>query len=124
MYILSVMSRGLQIKRLDVRLEKLKRELITIGAMRPGSISKQYNVCGNPNCKCKDPADPQKHGPYYQLSYVHKGKNSSQFIRKECLALTQKQVANYKKFRKLTEEWVALALEQAKLLLELKREQG
>ena len=118
------MNKELQIKRLEVRIEKLKRELNALGAMRPGSISKQYNVCGNPNCKCKDEQDPQKHGPYYQLSYVHKGKNSSQFIREECLAQTQKQVENYKKFKKLTGDWVTLALEQAKLLLEQKREQG
>ncbi|MGC9328602.1 MAG: DUF6788 family protein [Candidatus Hinthialibacter sp.] len=29
--------------------------------MRPGALSQQYNVCGNPRCRCKDPQHPQKH---------------------------------------------------------------
>ena len=42
--------------------------------MKPDSINEQYNVCGSPNCKCKDKKNPQKHGPYYYLSFTFKGK--------------------------------------------------
>jgi len=41
--------------------------------MRPGSLSKQYSVCGKAGCRCVDREKPRKHGPYYQLSYVHRG---------------------------------------------------
>ena len=121
--ILPGMKKEIRISRLEVKIKKLKRELMGLEEMRPGSISKQYNVCGNPNCKCKAKKNPRKHGPYYQLSYVHRGRNSSQFIRKEFLAQTRKQVCTYRKFRKLTDTWVSLALEHAKLSLELEREQ-
>ncbi len=117
------MKKGIRVERLEAMIGKIKAELSDIGEMRPGSISKQYNVCGNPHCRCKDRKNPNKHGPYYQLSYVHKGKNSSQFIRREFLSRTEGQVRNYKKFRKLIDEWVSLALEQAKISLELEREQ-
>jgi len=48
--------------------EQIKAELAALGEMRPGSLSRQYNVCGKPNCRCKDPQNPQRHGPCYQLS--------------------------------------------------------
>ncbi len=86
--------------------------------MRPGSLSKQSNVCGKPNCRCKDPQNPQRHGPYYQLSWVHRGKSTTQFIRPPLLPQVRAQIATHHKFRKLTEQWVSLALRlaQAKLL--------
>ena len=47
--------------------------------MHPGSLREQYNVCGKAGCRCKDPKKPQKHGPYYQLSYTWRGKSSTPF---------------------------------------------
>ena len=90
-----------------------------MGSMRPGSLSRQYNVCGKAGCRCKAPNNPQRHGPYYQLSYVHRGKSTSQFIRPALVREVQQQLANYKAFRRLTEEWVSLALKLARLKLKL-----
>ena len=98
-------------QRLHEQIERVKRELLTVGGLRPGSLSKQYNVCGTPGCRCKDPQKPRKHGPYYQLSYVWRGQSSSRFVRPEQLAATRRKVRNYKRFRKLVNEWVGLAVE-------------
>ena len=119
---LSAMNREARMISIEGRIERVKQALNNLSEMRPGSISKQYNVCGSPGCRCKDPRKPKRHGPYYQLSYMHKGQSSSQFIRRELLAATRQQLANYKVFRKLTDEWVSLALEHAKLKLEIGRE--
>jgi len=97
-------------------------ELQTIGAMRPGSLNRHYTVCGKENCRCKDPAKPRKHGPYYQLSYVHRGKSTSQFIQKSLVKNVKEQLVNYKKFKALMNEWVDLALNQAKENLRLDKE--
>lgn len=107
------------IQHLEQRIQQIKAELATLGEMRPGSLSKQYNVCGKPNCRCKDPQNPQRHGPYYQLSWVHQGKSTTQFIRQPLLPQVRAQIATYNKFRKLTDEWVriALRLAQARLLV-------
>ncbi len=112
----------MQIKLLENRIKKIKEELQTIGDMRPGCLSKQYNVCGNPTCRCKDKKKPKKHGPYYQLSYVHNGKSTSQFIKSEFVDDVKQQLSNYKRFKKLTEEWVALALELTKGKLQFARD--
>jgi hypothetical protein len=115
---LSDMSATASIHLLEQRIQQIKAELVTLGEMRPGSLSKQYNVCGKPNCRCKDPQNPQRHGPYYQLSWVHQGKSTTQFIRPPLLPQVRAQIATYNKFRKLTDQWVRLALRlaQAKLL--------
>lgn len=102
------------IDRWQERIRRIKQELFGLGEMRPGALSKQYNVCGKPGCCCKDPRDPQKHGPYYQISYTHLGKSTSEFVRRELVAEARRHLANYAKFRRLTQEWVVLSLRIAR----------
>jgi hypothetical protein len=87
-------------------------------AMRPGSLSQQYTACQKPGCKCVDPLHPQKHGPFQKLSYTHHGKSTTQFVRPQFVGEVRQQLAAYKKFKALTQKWVALALELSKLELE------
>ena len=87
-------------------IEQLKQKLLNLGPVLPGSISEQWNVCGTPGCKCKDPADPKKHGPYYQLSFSVAGRSSSLFIKNEDVAEVRKRVKRYQEFKKLTMELV------------------
>lgn len=119
---LSAMQTTRTVQQIQRRIQRIKTELAALGEMRPGSLSKQYNVCGKPGCRCKDPQTPQRHGPYYQLSWVHAGKSTTQFIRRPFLAQVQAELATYKTFRKLTEEWVALALQAAKIQLQAAKE--
>ncbi len=86
--------------------------------MRPGSLSRQYNVCGKPGCRCKDPQKPRRHGPYYQLNYAYGGKKTSEFVRPPNLKTVRTQLANYKQFRRLADQWVGSALQLARLELE------
>ena len=57
------------------------------------------------------PKDPQKHGPYYQLSFTWRGKSRTRFVRAERLAGIWEKIASYKRFRELTDEWVDLVVE-------------
>lgn len=115
---LSDMSNKQRIQSLENKIQGIKTQLLALGEMRPGSLSKQYNICGKPGCRCKDPNHPKRHGPYYQLSYVHHGKSTSQFIRPELRPTVRAQTATFKKFRKLIDQWVDLALTVAKLKLD------
>lgn len=103
------------IDRWQARVQLIKQELLDVGPMRPGALSEQYNVCGKPNCKCKDPRRPQKHGPYYQLSYTHQGKSTTEFVKRDRLDEVRQQITNYATFKKLTDEWVELSVRIAKL---------
>ena len=106
---------GKKITTRQVRIEKIKQELLKLGEMTPGSLSKQYNVCGNPRCRCKDFDHPKKHGPYYNLSYTWNGKGKTEFVRKERVALVREQIRNYRTLKRLIKRWVDLSLEIAEL---------
>ena len=97
------------------RIKEIKKSLSELGEMRPGSLSQQYNVCGNPTCRCKDKKNPQKHGPYYQVSYSHKGRSTTEFVKQDMLAENRRQLENFQAFKNLTAEWVDLSVTIAKL---------
>src|SRR5437867_1169466 len=46
------------IQNLETQIARIKTLLQRQGPMRPGSLSRQYNVCGKPGCRCKDRAQP------------------------------------------------------------------
>jgi hypothetical protein len=101
--------------QLEGRIRKIQKLLAELGPMRPGSLSKQYNVCGTPGCRCKDPKHPRKHGPYYHLNYIRQGRNTTEFVKPADVAEVGRQLANYKRFRALTNEWVEASIELARL---------
>ena len=83
------------------KVESLKRKLAQLGPMLPGGISEQWNVCGTPRCRCKDPDKPVKHGPYLQLSFTMGGKSSTIFLKKQELPEVRQRLKQYQKFKAL-----------------------
>jgi hypothetical protein len=102
-------------EQIDRRVQEIKTELAALGPMHPGSVSEQYNICGTPGCRCKDPKNPRKHGPYYQLSYTWRGRSSTKFVRPDQLERMKGKVEIYKRFRALMNEWVDLEMERERL---------
>ncbi len=109
-----VMISVMNTTRIQHQIEHLQKQLTALGPMHPGSLGEQYNVCGKAGCRCKDPKHPQKHGPYYQLSFTWRGKSTTRFVRPEHVVDMQRKVANYKRFRELVNEWVDLEVEREK----------
>jgi hypothetical protein len=87
-------------KQIERRIAKIKQALADLGDMRPGSLSVQTRRWG---------------GQYRQLSYTHLGKGHTEYIPQERLKEVKRRMANYRKFRDLTQEWVTLAIESCKL---------
>ena len=102
------------------QIERVKAQLAALGDLRPGSLSTQFNVCGTPGCLCKA-TPPEKHGPYYQVSFTRKGKSSSKFVRKEDLAAVRRELKNYEAMKTLMDRWIDLATELSNLRLASKR---
>jgi hypothetical protein len=105
----------MKIKEIEKRIEQIKKELAGLGPLHPGSVSKQYNICGTPGCKCKDPKNPQKHGPYYQLGYTWRGRHSTRFVRPDQLTAIEEKVKNHRRLRELVNEWISLSVEKERL---------
>ncbi len=99
-----------RLQQIEKRIEKIKLALAKIGPMRPGSLTKQY----------KDPE--HQTGPYYQLSYTLDMKSRTEYVRKENLREIRRQLANYKRFKQLSAEWVALGIEHSKLTMKQARQ--
>ena len=102
------------------QIERVKGQIAALGDLRPGSLSTQYNVCGTPGCRCKA-TPPEKHGPYYQVSFTRKGKSSSKFVRKEDLAAVRRELKNYVVMKTMVDRWIDLASELSNLRLANKR---
>jgi len=109
------MRRNSGIEELLGKIEKIKKKIVALAEPRPGTLSRQFNVCGNPNCACKDKKNPKRHGPYNQLSYTRGGRSRTEFVRKEDLAAVKKQLKDYAAFMRMKDEWVDCSLEIAKL---------
>lgn len=108
------------VEQIDRRIAAIKRALTQLGPLRPGSISRQYNICGTPGCRCKaDP--PEKHGPYHQLNFTWHGRSHTEFVREHDLAEVATELDNYQRLRALSEEWIALGIERAALLRALRK---
>ena len=99
-------------KRLDEirkRIDRIKAELTAIDEMRPGSLTRQY----------KDPHSQS--GPYYQLSYTRDMKSRTDYIARECLRDVRRQIGNYKRFKALSAQWIALSIERCRLKMKRAR---
>jgi hypothetical protein len=98
-----------RLEAIQKRIDAIKQELLTIGEMRPGSLTRQY----------KDPKS--RSGPYYQLSYTHQMKSRTEYVPRGSLPDLRLQIRNYKRFRALTTQWVALGIEHSRLQMKLAR---
>jgi len=97
-------------KQLENEIRRIKKELSGLGSMRPGTLSMQYKV----------PAE--KKGPYFQLSYTHKMKSRTEYVRRDWVDEIREQIEVYKRFRKLIEEWVDLSIEYSQLRMKQAKE--
>jgi hypothetical protein len=102
-------------QQIDEKILRLKHQLLALGPLHPGSLSRQYQVCGKPGCKCCHPKKPRPHGPYTKLTYVYHGKFTCRFVRAQSVREVTALVANFKIFRQLTDDWVALSIQRAQL---------
>lgn len=89
-------------------IERIKTQLGQIGVVRPGSLTRQY----------KDPTNQV--GGYYQLSYTHRMKSRTAYIRASFATEVRQQIRDYKKLKQLIARWVALGIEHSQLAMRLR----
>jgi len=112
LYSISVMNTNQSLDRMGREIDDIKQQLLALGPLHPGSVSRQYQVCGNPACRCMHPKRPQRHGPYYKLAYVHRGKPVCRFVRADCVQAVKERLTAYKRFRSLIDKWIELSIRQ------------
>ena len=96
-----------QLIQIEKQIRRIQQELQELGEMRPGSLTKQYKV------------PEKKKGPYYQISYTHKMKSHTEYVPRSSVQEVRRQISRYKRFKALTERWVALSIRYCKLKRQL-----
>lgn len=92
-----------QSQPLQNRIQSLQRQLAQLGPMRPGCLSRQYRK------------PKEQSGAYYQLSYTYQMKSKTEYIPAPLVPQIQQEVAEYKRYRQLTAQWIELSLELSRL---------
>jgi len=91
---------------IERRIDGIKRALLEIGPMRPGSLTRQYK-------------DPQHHtGAYWQISYTRGMKSRTEYVRREWVKELRRQIATHKRFKRLVDEWIDLSIERSRLTMQ------
>ncbi len=96
-----------RIQQIEQKLDQIKESIKEIGPMRPGSLTRQY----------KKPKESI--GPYWQISYTRNMRSRTEYVRKECVADIRRQIATYKRFKSLTDQWIDLSIELSKLNMQM-----
>lgn len=100
------------LSRIKNEIETIKSQLQDIGDMRPGSLTKQYR-----NRK-------ERTGEFFQISYTHKMRSKTQYVRPQFVEEVRQQIRNYKTFKKLIEKWVALGIQYSQLSMKADTERS
>ena len=96
------------------KITEIHAAIAAVEYLATGTLLKRTKVCGNPRCKCaKDPAD--RHGPYYEWSYLKAGKLHHRLLSPDQAALMGAAIANYRKVKKLLRVWEVQTLRLIKL---------
>ncbi|MFI4978594.1 MAG: DUF6788 family protein [Solirubrobacterales bacterium] len=89
------------------RVRALAAQLAEPKPMRRGSLSERYVKCNKPGCPCAERPEA-RHGPYYSLSRVVKGRTQSRWVAAEQAALVRRQVEAGQRFRNQLEAYWAV----------------
>ena len=93
----------------DRQIQRIQTQLAKLGPMRPGTLTRQY----------RQPERQQ--GAYYQLSYTYQMKSHTEYVPKREVVAVRKEIAVYQRYKKLTAQWINLALQRSRLRLTLAR---
>ena len=100
----------------EAQFEQLKRQILGLGFVRPGSLVRRYMPCGNPSCRCMG-TPPRLHGPYYQWSYKIAGKTRSVRLSEEQAILCETWIENHRRLKSLLQQMEQLSLKETDRIL-------
>jgi hypothetical protein len=96
------------IENLETERTTLLQEFLSLGDLRPGSITAPKRRCGKPTCHCAKSGDVG-HDPHFRLTRRVSGKTVTEtFATPDALEKAQQEVEEFHRFQKLSERLVAL----------------
>ncbi len=98
------------------KFESLKREMLTLGLVRPGSLVRRFMPCGNPACRCMG-QPPRLHGPYHQWTHKIAGKTKTVRLSAQQARLCREWSGNHKKLKRLLQQMEKFSLKETDRIL-------
>ncbi len=95
---------------IEKKIAGVKEKLMTIGEMRPGSLTYQYQ------------RPEEKKGGFYQISYTYRMKSKTEYVKAEFVQDLRRQILTFKRFKKLTQQWIDLAIQHSQIKITLAKE--
>ena len=96
-----------RMQQIEQRIDRIKKALLEIGPMRPGSLTRQYK-------------DPQHQtGAYWQISYTRRMKSRTEYVRSEWVKQIRRQTVIHKRFKRLVDQWIDLSIEHSRLTMQI-----
>lgn len=93
---------------LETERSQLLEGFLGLGDFRPGCITAVARRCGKPSCHCAKPNDPG-HDPQFRLTRRVAGKTVTEtFPNPAALRKAQQEVAEFRRFQKLSQDLIAL----------------
>jgi hypothetical protein len=96
------------LEELERRQEELKAQLSGVQDMRRGSLVARYRKCGKASCCCADDSHAG-HGPSLSLTWQADGKTRTKIIPVQAAERTKAQIAEFRRFRRLSRELVEVS---------------
>lgn len=97
------------LRTFDRQIQRIQTRLGQLGPMRPGTLTRQFRQ------------PDRQQGAYYQLSYTYQMRSRTEYVPKRQVAIVRKEIAAYQRYKKLTAQWVDLALQRSRLRMQLAR---
>ena len=95
------------------RTAQIHAEIAALGPCLPGTISERWLRCGNPRCRCRDPNNEQRHGPYLYWTRKVSAKTASKLLTPAEADRYRPWLANDKRLHDLVRELETLAIRAA-----------
>jgi len=96
-----------RIQRIEWRMDRIKRTLMELGPMRPGSLTRQYK-------------DPQHRAwAYWQIGFTRPVNSRTECVRRERVKELRRRVATHRRFKRLVDQWINLSIEHSRLAMRI-----
>jgi len=100
------------LQRLELRHQRLLRQLCKLGLVLRGTIGARMLPCGNPKCRCKG-NPPRLHGPYYLWTRKVAAKTVTVRLSAEQARHCMRWSRNMRQFDRLVKQLQELGLHAA-----------
>lgn len=95
-------------ERILRQYQELKQKLLEVDFICPGSVTRIFQECGKPNCRCHQ-GKKFRHGPYYLWTRKVHGKTVTRQLTEQQALQCKQWIGNNRKLRTIIKQMQKLS---------------